>query len=363
MGRVSFERVVKRYGTTAALEALDLDIADGELVSLLGPSGCGKTTALRILAGLTEPTAGRVLLDGRDVVDLPPERRDIGMVFQDYALFPHMSVTENVAFGLRERRAPRARIDIRVAELLELVKLPGLGARYPSQLSGGQQQRVALARALAAGPRVLLMDEPLGALDLKLREAMQSEIQRIQRALGVTTLYVTHDQSEAIALSNRIAVMRAGRIVQIGTPEEIYLRPRTRFVAQFIGRINLAAARLIARDADRLMIDLAGARIAAPARNMARNMAGDPRASDEALSVAVRPEALSIASVDAAGRNLMPGRIVERSFAGNTIKLLVDIGAELPWLAELPPDSVIPPAGTPIVLSWPIDATIVLTED
>jgi spermidine/putrescine ABC transporter ATP-binding subunit len=359
MGRVSFERVVKRYGTTVALEALDLDIADGELVSLLGPSGCGKTTALRILAGLTEPTAGRVLLDGRDVVDLPPERRDIGMVFQDYALFPHMSVTENVAFGLRERRAPRARIDIRVAELLELVKLPGLGARYPSQLSGGQQQRVALARALAARPRVLLMDEPLGALDLKLREAMQSEIQRIQRALGVTTLYVTHDQSEAIALSNRIAVMRAGRIVQIGTPEEIYLRPRTRFVAQFIGRINLAAARLIARDADRLMIELAGARIAA----LTRNRAVDPPASDGVLSVAVRPEALSIASVDAAGRNLMPGRVVERSFAGNTIKLLVDIGAELPWLAELPPDSVIPPAGTPIVLSWPIDATTVLTED
>jgi putative spermidine/putrescine transport system ATP-binding protein len=357
VGRVTFERVVKRYGTMGALEALDLDIADGEFVSLLGPSGCGKTTALRILAGLTEPTEGRVRFDGRDIVDLPPERRNIGMVFQDYALFPHMTVAENVGFGLREHRQSRARIAARVAELLALIKLPDLGQRYPSQLSGGQQQRVALARALAVGPRVLLMDEPLGALDLKLREAMQSEIQRIQRTLGVTTLYVTHDQSEAIALSDRIAVMRAGRIVQIGTPKEIYLRPRTRFVAQFVGRINLAAARLVGRDAEQLVLELAGARVAAPADSM---VAG---ASAGTLSVAVRPEALSIASADAIGRNRVPGRIVEQSFAGNATRLLVDIGAETPWLVELPPDSAIPPAGTAISLSWPIQATTILYED
>jgi len=298
-----------------------------------------------------------VWIDGRDIVDLPPERRNIGMVFQDYALFPHMTVAENVAFGLREYRQPRARITARVAELLTLIKLPDLGQRYPSQLSGGQQQRVALARALAVGPRVLLMDEPLGALDLKLREAMQSEIQRIQRTLGVTTLYVTHDQSEAIALSDRIAVMRAGRVVQIGTPKEIYLRPRTRFVAQFVGRTNLAVARLVGRDAEQLAIELAGVRIAAPAGSMVAD------ASAGVLSVAVRPEALSIASADATGRNRVPGRIVEQSFAGNVTRLLVDIGAETPWLVELPPDSAIPPAGTAIALSWPIPATTILSED
>ncbi|HUA53130.1 MAG TPA: ABC transporter ATP-binding protein [Candidatus Sulfotelmatobacter sp.] len=362
MARVTFERVAKRFGAATALEALDLDIADGEFVSLLGPSGCGKTTALRILAGLAEPTGGRVLLDGRDMAGVPPERRNIGMVFQDYALFPHMTVAENIAFGLRERRQPRRARAARVAELLDLVKLGDFGARYPAQLSGGQQQRVALARALAVVPGVLLMDEPLGALDLKLRESMQTEIQRIQRALKVTTLYVTHDQGEAIALSDRMAVMRAGQVVQLGTPEAIYVRPRTRFVAEFVGRINLATARLVGSDGARLSLELAGASIGAMTMD-----ADHPSTPGASVTIAVRPEALSIAAGDAtgaaAGFNVVPGRLTERNFAGSAVRLSVDVGAETPWLIDIAVGGVLPPIGAALCVSWPMAATTALFED
>ncbi|MBN9193316.1 ABC transporter ATP-binding protein [Microbacterium sp.] len=233
--RVEFRSVVKDYGTNRVLHGVDLDIAPGEFVSLLGPSGCGKTTALRVLAGLERATGGAVFLGNRDVSDVPTNKRDIGMVFQSYSLFPHLRVGENTAFGLRRRGVGRAEAARRAGDALELVGLDHLADRYPHQLSGGQQQRVALARALVTEPRVLLLDEPLSALDAKVRVQLRDEIRRIQLRLGITTVFVTHDQEEALAVSDRIAVMDAGRIDQIGTPEELYLRPATPNVAAFVG--------------------------------------------------------------------------------------------------------------------------------
>ncbi len=227
-----------------AVEHVDLRIAEGEFFSLLGPSGCGKTTTLRMIAGFEEPTAGRILLHGRDMVGVPPFRRDVNMVFQQYALFPHMDVFENVAFGLRRKKVGKDEIKRRVAEALALVELEGRERRKPRQLSGGQQQRVALARALVNRPRALLLDEPLGALDLKLRQAMQLELKRIQREVGITFVYVTHDQEEALTMSDRLVVMDAGRIEQLGSPRELYEHPATRFVANFIGTSNILTGRL-----------------------------------------------------------------------------------------------------------------------
>jgi spermidine/putrescine transport system ATP-binding protein len=227
-----------------AVERVDLRIAEGEFFSLLGPSGCGKTTTLRMIAGFEEPSAGQILLHGRDMVGVPPFRRDVNMVFQQYALFPHMDVFENVAFGLRRKKVDKDEIKRRVAEALSLVELEGREKRKPRQLSGGQQQRVALARALVNRPRALLLDEPLGALDLKLRQAMQLELKRIQREVGITFVYVTHDQEEALTMSDRLVVMNAGRIEQLGSPRELYEHPATRFVANFIGTSNVLTGRL-----------------------------------------------------------------------------------------------------------------------
>ena len=227
-----------------AVERVDLQIVEGEFFSLLGPSGCGKTTTLRMIAGFEEPTSGQILLHGRDMVGVPPFRRDVNMVFQQYALFPHMDVFENVAFGLRRKKVDKAEIGRRVAEALALVELEGREKRKPRQLSGGQQQRVALARALVNRPRALLLDEPLGALDLKLRQAMQLELKRIQREVGITFVYVTHDQEEALTMSDRLVVMNAGRIEQLGSPRELYEHPATRFVANFIGTSNILTGRL-----------------------------------------------------------------------------------------------------------------------
>jgi spermidine/putrescine transport system ATP-binding protein len=227
-----------------AVEHVDLRIAEGEFFSLLGPSGCGKTTTLRMIAGFEEPTSGQILLHGRDMVGVPPFRRDVNMVFQQYALFPHMDVFENVAFGLRRKKVAKDEIARRVAEALALVELQGREKRRPRQLSGGQQQRVALARALVNRPRALLLDEPLGALDLKLRQAMQLELKRIQREVGITFVYVTHDQEEALTMSDRLVVMNAGRIEQLGSPRELYEHPATRFVANFIGTSNILTGRL-----------------------------------------------------------------------------------------------------------------------
>jgi spermidine/putrescine ABC transporter ATP-binding subunit len=236
---VELRRVSKAFGRAMAMDRIDLQVRKGEFLSILGPSGSGKTTTLRVIAGLVEPSAGEVLIGGRVVTRVPVHRRNLGMVFQNYALFPHLTVRENVAFGLEMRKVPRADAARRVAEALALVRLPGFDARYPHQLSGGQRQRVALARALVVQPSVLLLDEPLGALDKKLRESMQVELRALQRSLGITTIFVTHDQEEALTLSDRIAVMNEGRIQQLDTPVELYERPRNRFVSEFIGASNL----------------------------------------------------------------------------------------------------------------------------
>jgi len=236
---VRFEGVAKRFGDLAAVDGVSLEIAEGEFFALLGPSGCGKTTLMRMLAGFARPDAGRILLGGEDIAGLPPHRRPSSMMFQTYALFPHLNVEKNIAFGLKQQGWDKARAAARVEEMLALVRLEGLNRRRPDQLSGGQKQRVALARAMAPGPRILLLDEPLAALDRKLREETQLELKSIQRRLGVTFMIVTHDQDEAMVVADRIAVMREGRIAQVGPPREVYERPTSRFVAEFLGEANL----------------------------------------------------------------------------------------------------------------------------
>jgi spermidine/putrescine transport system ATP-binding protein len=274
----------KTFGEVVAVDNVSIDIRAGEFFSLLGPSGCGKTTTLRMIGGFELPTGGQILLRGRDITNEPPERRPVNMVFQSYALFPHLTVFENVAFGLRRRGTDRAEAARRVGAALELVRLPDFGKRRPEQLSGGQQQRVALARALVCEPTVLLLDEPLGALDLKLRRQLQVELKRVQLEVGITFIYVTHDQEEALALSDRIAVMDHGNVQQLGTPEELYDAPRTRFVAGFIGTTNLVPGTVESVDAGVAVVRLAGG-----ATGLARAAGVGSGAS---VDIAVRPESI-----------------------------------------------------------------------
>jgi putative spermidine/putrescine transport system ATP-binding protein len=288
---LAVEAVSYRFGATQALDGVSLDIAPGELAALLGPSGCGKTTLLRAIAGFLTPDSGDVRFDGESVIDLPAGRRGVGIVFQNYALFPHMTVAENVAYGLEARRLPRATIRERVAALLDRVRLSDRASRYPRQLSGGQQQRVALARALAIEPRVLLLDEPFAALDKNLRLDMQIEIRRIQQAYGVTTVLVTHDQGEAMSMADRIAVMGNGRVHQFAAPTEVYDRPASLFVNQFLGAANLIRASVVGRHADAALVEVAG---------VGRwTVAAAPRGAGERdVTLSVRPENLSIRAGD-----------------------------------------------------------------
>jgi spermidine/putrescine transport system ATP-binding protein len=289
---VGLYAVTKRFGATVAVDDVTIEIGRGEFFSLLGPSGCGKTTSLRMIAGFEEPDGGRVELTGRDIVGVPPYKRNVNTVFQSYALFPHMTVAENVAFGLKRKRLPKHEIRDRVRHYLELVELPAYDDRRPSQLSGGQQQRVALARALVNEPAVLLLDEPLGALDLKLRKQMQLELMRIQREVGVTFVYVTHDQEEALVMSDRLAVMSQGRIEQIGYPEDIYERPATRFVAGFIGTSNIIEAEVTGRVGDMLQVE-------SPPddRLLVVPPADRPLRAGETIAFTVRPEKLRVEGV------------------------------------------------------------------
>ena len=354
MSQVTFERTVKRYGELTALEALDMEVQEGEFLTLLGPSGCGKTTTLRLVAGFLEATSGRILIDREEVTRVPPQHRQIGMVFQDYALFPHMSVEQNIGFGLKERRVAPAEIRARVSELLDLVRLPGAENRFPNELSGGQRQRVALARAVAYPPKVLLMDEPLGALDLKLREVMQLEIRRIQQALKITTIYVTHDQHEAMTMSDRIAIMNLGRLIQLGSAVEVYKRPRTRFVADFIGKINFVQARVLASDGDWLEVEASGARLRVPRE--------DFLAAGDEVTIAIRPEHLTIdvPGDPPTGHNAFHGTVGDQSFVGNhlNVKVQVDNGPEL--IVECRPDQALPDAGAAVQITWARDQAIVL---
>jgi spermidine/putrescine ABC transporter ATP-binding subunit len=308
---VALEGVSKRYGAVQALDRIDLAVYEGEMLSLLGPSGCGKTTSLNVVAGFVTPEQGRVLLDGDDVTQQPAWRRGLGVVFQSYALFPHMSVAENVAFGLRERGLARGEIDARVRDALTLVRLPEAGRLAPAQLSGGMQQRVALARALVIRPRVLLLDEPLAALDRKLREEMRAELKDIQREVGITTIFVTHDQHEALGLSNRVAVMNGGRIEQLGSPREVYDQPATRFVADFIG----ASTALEGRVVDGTTVVLGGGQ---------RVDVRLPRALAPGTTVrlVVRPERVMVGG---AGPNTLRARVASVMFLGDHSELRLDL--------------------------------------
>ncbi|TFV71608.1 ABC transporter ATP-binding protein [Blastococcus sp. CT_GayMR19] len=313
---IRLEGLTRRYGPVVALDGLDLDIAAGEFLALLGPSGCGKTTALRAIAGFDRPDAGRVLLDGRDITGTPANKRDMGMVFQAYSLFPNLTVAENVAFGLRVRRRAKAEQAGRAAELLELVGLADRGGRYPHQLSGGQQQRVALARALAVAPQVLLLDEPLSALDAQVRVQLREEIRRIQLELGITTVFVTHDQAEALSVADRVGVLRAGRLEQVATPDELYERPATAFVAEFVGTMN------------RLPAVLAPGGVELLGRH--RPVAGERPPSGPVVAL-VRPESLLVAA-DPGGS----GRVITRTFSGAVTRLAVRLPADLEVRVDVP---------------------------
>jgi len=338
---IDLRAVVKRYGTQTALRGLDLEIRDGEFFCLLGPSGCGKTTTLNLIGGFVAPTEGEIWIQGRRVDQLPPHKRPVNTVFQSYALFPHMSVLENVRFGLKMDRVPRDASAARAEEALALVGLEEFGSRMPSQLSGGQQQRVAVARALVKRPAVLLLDEPLGALDLKLRQRLQIELTQIHRDVGTTFVYVTHDQEEAMSMADRIAVMNDGRIEQLGSPEEIYRGPVSRFVADFIGDSNFFDATVtgeVAQLPDGSRVGCAGGR-------------------SGAATLMVRPEVIALAD----GNGSLAGRVVQTSFLGSFIRVAVETRAsEAPVIVALRDAASLPAVGDEVALSWPATEGIVL---
>ncbi len=342
---VSLHGLEKRFGAATVVAGIDLEIAAGEFYSLLGPSGCGKTTTLRMIAGFEQPDAGRIRLGGDDITALPPERRDMGMVFQNYALFPHRTVAENVGFGLRMRRTPKPDITRRVRAALEMVRMTGLEDRRPSQLSGGQQQRVALARAIVVDPAVLLCDEPLGALDKKLRQQMQFELKSLHRRLGLTLVYVTHDQEEALTMSDRIGVMRAGRIVQSGPPSDIYDRPVDRFVADFIGDTNILSG-----TASDCSLALAGG-WRSPL----------PGPADGAVSIALRPERVRLVPP---GQGLVDAVVEEANFLGDAVllKLLLPNGVAMLSRTPRHTDPALLGEGSPVGLSWSPGDPVLLGE-
>jgi spermidine/putrescine transport system ATP-binding protein len=356
--------VTKRFGDMVAVDDVTIEVAPGEFFSLLGPSGCGKTTSLRMIAGFEEPDEGRVMLTGNDIGGVPPYRRNVNTVFQSYALFPHLTVAENVAFGLKRKKIPKRDIKDRVKHYLDLVELPGYDERRPSQLSGGQQQRVALARALVNEPAVLLLDEPLGALDLKLRKQMQLELMRIQREVGVTFIYVTHDQEEALVMSDRIAVMSQGRVEQIGFPEDIYERPATRFVAGFIGTSNIIEAEVTGRVGDFLEVASApGDRLLVSAPE------GRSVSVGEKLAFTVRPEKLRVATTDEQVADQLctvAGTVVDVVYQGVSTQLVIRTDAGITLVAFRQNSERVSDAGVPgsrVRLVWNPEFNVVLVDE
>ncbi len=338
------EGLSRHYGPVVALDRLDLTLHPGELIALLGPSGCGKTTTLRLLAGLEDADAGHITVDGKDITHISAAKRDMGMVFQAYSLFPHMTVRQNVAFGLRLRRVSSAQRDKRALEMLELVGLTTQADRYPSQISGGQQQRVALARALAIEPQVLLLDEPLSALDAKVRAQLRDEIRRIQLEVGITTLFVTHDQEEALAIADRVGVMREGHLEQLAPPTEVYSRPATSFVAEFVGLSNRMPGEV--RDGS---VNVRGCTLPLVERDT----------PDGQVVALVRPEAVTLASDTAAESGPLVGTVIAITFLGATSRVTVDLGGT-PVLAQLPTsDATALQAGTRVALKIRPDPVLV----
>jgi putative spermidine/putrescine transport system ATP-binding protein len=341
MAFLELAHLEKSFGAVRVVKDFTLGIEKGEFVSLLGPSGCGKTTVLRMVAGFERPDAGAIRIDGREITGLRANQRKIGMVFQAYALFPNLTVAQNVGFGLKVAGVPRAQAEARVAEMLALIGLPDLGGRYPYQLSGGQQQRVALARALAPSPQVLLLDEPLSALDAKIRVALRTEIRAIQQRLGITTIFVTHDQEEALSISDRIVVMNGGVAEQVGPPFDIYNRPATRFVAGFVGHLNMVEG--VLRDPAAGRVALAGAEVA-----LGRPL---PGAAGDAVSLALRPEAVRLGAEGCDTR--LPATIEDVQFLGSVIRVRARVAGAVVSLdtfnrAEAPP----PPAGAAVEIGF-----------
>jgi putative spermidine/putrescine transport system ATP-binding protein len=330
---LSIQNVRKAFGATTVVQDFNLDVERGEFVSFLGPSGCGKTTMLRIVAGFEEPSAGVVMVGGKDVTNLKPNQRDIGMVFQAYALFPNLTVAQNIGFGLKVAGVPRAESDARVAEMLSIIKLPEFGGRYPYQLSGGQQQRVALARALAPKPKLLLLDEPLSALDAKVRVSLREEIRSIQKKLGITTIFVTHDQEEALSMSDRIVVMYGGKAEQVGTPFEIYNKPATRFVASFVGTLNILEG---------TVSDPASGTVSINGSEIALKRALDGKAAGDEISLALRPEAISVGNHPGRDSSIA-GEISDVSFLGSVIRVRVGVGKNAVSLDTFNSPSTPPP--------------------
>ncbi len=360
---IELRDVVKRFGEVVAVDHIGLQIADGEFFSMLGPSGCGKTTTLRMIAGFEFPSSGEILLNGRSIGNTPPFQRNVNTVFQSYALFPHMTVAENVAFGLQMKKVARAEISQRVSEALDMVRLSGYGERRPRQLSGGQQQRVALARALVNHPDVLLLDEPLGALDLKLRKEMQLELKGLQERVGITFIYVTHDQEEALTMSDRIAVMSGGKVLQIGSPTEIYERPACRFVADFIGESNFIDGHVSSSDSKQALVTTAdGLQLCSQSEHLLK-----PGAH---AMVSVRPEKarLALEEPPAGTPNVFPVIVDRVSYIGSDTRIIVRLSPERVFhVWEQNTRSTVDrnaywQSGERGYLWWPVENALVLTE-
>jgi putative spermidine/putrescine transport system ATP-binding protein len=352
MAFLTLSHVRKEFGSAVAVQSFNLDIEKGEFVAFLGPSGCGKTTVLRMIAGFEQPTDGQIMLEGQDITRIPTNRRNIGMVFQQYALFPNMTVTDNICFGMRVAGASRSDMDTRAREMLKIIGMQEFGGRYPSQLSGGQQQRVALARALAIRPQVLLLDEPLSALDAKIRTSLRQEIRAIQRQLGITTVFVTHDQEEALSIADRIVVMNKGNVEQVGSPQEIYNRPETQFVASFIGTLNVLNAEIVDRASGQVMLDGQSITTTDGLEHM-----------DKTISLALRPESITLSN-SANGGNALAATVEEVYFLGSVVRIRTRLQNQHLNLDTFNnPGLRLPARGETVTLGFSADAVKVLRAE